>query len=195
MATTAHKGARGGWRFVLLSVTTLTVGLLGVLLAQGPAPAHDHRIPDTVLKKGAKQLQAGTLVKESSWNRATGEGECLNESALYRTRFPETDRVAAGRELRVRIFKAQRPDSFQIAAYREVDENGEPGGEARLMRRSLERVVVGGKTVGWDAVFTVDRPSRHYYLIGGGHWQDREGCGGDQYAYWSFHVKTRSASS
>ncbi len=64
-----------------------------------------------------------------------------------------------------------------------------------LLKRSLERVVKDGKTVAWDAVFFVNRPGRDYYLISEGHWQDREGCGADQYAYWSFHVKTRSSSS
>ncbi len=46
----------------------------------------------------------------------------------------------------------------------------------------------------WDAVFSVDRPDRHYYLVTEGHWQDRQGCGSCQFAFWSFHVKTGSAS-
>ncbi len=94
----------------------------------------------------------------------------------------------------MRIFKSQRPDSFEIAAYRTVDENGQPSGQGRLLNRSLERVVRDGKTVAWDAVFFVNRPGRDYYLISEEHWQDREGCGADQYAYWSFHVKTGNSS-
>ena len=196
MKTAACSGATGGWRLTAALVAAMASGLLGVLLlASGPAQAHDHQIPDTVLKKGAKGLQAGTLVRESSWNRATGEDECVNESAVYRTRFPEADSVAAGAKLRVRIFKTQRPDSFGIAAYRAVDEEGEPSGEARLLSRTLERVVVDGKTVGWDAVFFVKNPGRDYYLISEGRWQDREGCGGDQFAFWSHHVETRGATS
>jgi hypothetical protein len=58
-------------------------------------------------------------------------------STIYRTRFPEADRVAAGSKLRVRVSKAQRPDSFEVAAYRTVDEEGEPSGEGRLLKRSL----------------------------------------------------------
>jgi hypothetical protein len=171
----------------------MAVGLLGVLLlASGPAQAHDHQIPNTVLKKGAKDLQAGILVKESSWDQLTDDNECTNVNTIYRTRFPETDRVAAGAKLRVRVSKAQRPDSFEIAAYRTVDDNGEPSGEARMLKRTLERVVVDGKTVAWDAVFSVNRANRDYYLVTGGLWQDREGCGHDQFAYWSFHVKTRA---
>lgn len=176
-------------------VAAMALGLLGVLLllAPGPAQAHDHRIPNTVLKKGAKELQAGTLVKESSWHYPTGENECTNETTWYSTRFPETDSVAAGAKLRVRIFKAQRPASFLVAAYREIDENGNPSDQGRMLKRTLEPVVRDGKTVAWDAVFSVNRPDRDYYLVSEGHWQDKEGCGeNDQFASWSFHVKTRT---
>jgi hypothetical protein len=173
-------------------LVAMSLGLLGVLLSSGQAQAHDHQIPDTVLKKGAKELQAGTRVFESSWNAPAGDNECVNENAIYRTRFPETDIVAAGSKLRVRVSKAQKPDSFEIAAYRAVDKDGEPSGKARLLKRSLERVVVDGKTVAWDAVFAVKNPGRDYYLINEGHWRDREGCEGDQFAFWSFHVETRA---
>ena len=180
--------------FVLLAA--IAVALVGiVLVTQRPVSAHDHQLPKTVLMKGAKELQAGILVNESSWDWPAGDDLCDNETYWYATRFPVTDGVAAGSELRVRVSKAQRPDSFEVAAYRTIDENGEPSGEARLLKRSLERVVKDGKTVAWDAVFFVNRPGRDYYLISEGHWQDREGCGADQYAYWSFHVKTRSSSS
>lgn len=173
-------------------LAAVAAGLLGVLLVSGAALAHDHRIPETVLKKGIRDLQAGTRVMESSWNRPSGDNECLNESIIYRTRFPEVDRVTAGSKLRVRVSKAQRPDSFVVAAYRAVDENGQPVGEGRPLKRSLERVVRDGRTVAWDAVFSVHRPGRDYYLISEGHWKDREGCGGDQFAFWGFHVKTRA---
>lgn len=53
-------------------------------------------------------------------------------------------------------------------------------------------MVENGRTVAWDAVFSVKNPGRDYYLISEGHWQDREGCWDDQYASWSFHVKTRA---
>jgi hypothetical protein len=192
METAAYMGTRSGSRLMVVFLASMALGLLGILLASGAAQAHDHQIPNTVLKKGAKELQAGTLVKESSWNAPAGGNECVNESAIYRTRFPEADTVAAGAKLRVRVSKAQRPDSFEIAAYRAVDENGEPSGEARLLGRTLERVVVDGKTVAWDAVFSVKNPGRDYYLVSEGHWQDREGCGGDQFAFWSFHVETRA---
>ena len=192
MKTTAYAGTMGEWGRMAVLLAAMAVGLFGVLLlASGTARAHDHQIPNTVLKKGAKELQAGISVFESNWERPSGD-LCEHVSTFYRTRFPETDAVAAGSELRVRISKVQRPDSFVVAAYQTVDENGDPSGEARMLRRTLERVVKDGKTVAWDAVFFVNRKSRDYYLITEGHWQDREGCGGDQYAYWSYHVKTRA---
>ncbi len=193
MKTTAYAGATGGWRLTAALLAAMALGLFGVLvLAQRPAQAHDHQVPDTVLMKGTQELQAGTRVKESSWDRRVGEDVCDNRKVFYSTRFAETDVVAAGSKLRVRVFKTQRPDSFVIGAYRAVDEEGAPTGEARMLNRTLERVVVDGKTVAWDAVFSVNRPSRDYYLITEGHWQDEGGCGADQYASWSFHLKTRA---
>lgn len=62
-----------------------------------------------------------------------------------------------------------------------------------MLERTLERVARDGKTVAWDAVFSVNRPSRDYYLITEGHWQDAQGCEGDQFAFWSFHVETGGA--
>lgn len=192
MMKRAISTGASGWRRSAVLLAALAVGLMGILFASGPAGADDHLIPETVLKKGARELQAGTKVAESSWNEPAGDGLCVNENVVYRTRFPETDSVAAGSELRVRISKAQRPDSFGIAAYKAVDGNGAPVGEGRPLKRSLERVVRGGETVAWDALFSVNRPARDYYLISEGHWRDREGCGGDQFAFWSFHVETRA---
>jgi hypothetical protein len=179
---------------------TLAVAALMVALLAGAAQAHDHRIPKTVLMKETKELQTGHRVIESYWASATADGLCESFAKSYTFElldgsgfnYPEMDRVAAGSELRVRISKAQRPDSFSVAAYPTIDEHGKPSGEARLLKRSLERVVVDGKTVAWDAKFSVNRPSRDYYLIAKGHWQDREGCNADQYAHWSFHIKTRA---
>ncbi len=200
MRETTFVGA-GAWRARLVLLAALALSFVGVVLvAQRPAEAHDHVVPETVLKKGTQHLQVGRKVIESSWNRPAGENECVNMNVIYtfelpggKFNYPEVDRVAAGSELRVRILKSQRPDSFSVAAYPRIDEKGNPSGEGRRLERKLERVVRDGKTVAWDAVFSVNRPSRDYYLITEGHWQDTQGCEGDQFAYWSFHVQTRSA--
>ncbi len=184
-----------GRMMAMLAVVALMVALLA-----GAAQAHDHRIPKTVLMKGTKELQTGHRVIESYWASDAGDGLCEIVATYYTFElldgsgfnYPEADRLAAGSELRVRISKTQRLDSFSVAAYPRIDEHGKPSGEARLLKRSLKRVVVDGKTVAWDARFSVNRPSRDYYLIAEGHWQDREGCNADQYAHWSFHVKTRA---
>jgi hypothetical protein len=56
----------------------------------------------------------------------------------------------------------RRPDFFSVAAYLKIDEHGNPGGQGRLLERTLKSVVIDGKTVAWDAVFSIDRPDRHY---------------------------------
>ena len=192
MENRTYPWARKAGGLVLATLAAIVLGLFGVLIASGPVQAHDHRIPGTVLKKGARELQAGTRVFESSWNAPAVRGGCVTQSAIYRTRFPEADTVGAGGKLRVRVAKAQRPDSFEVAAYRALDENGEPAGEGQTLSRTLERVVRGGKTVAWDAVFSVKEAGRDYYLVSEGHWRDSQGCRGDQFAFWSFHVQTRA---
>lgn len=194
MHTTAYTAA-GGWRMrIVVLLAAMVVALAGVFwVGQRPANAHDHLIPKTVLVKGDKELQAGRLVKESSWTYLDGEGGMNTDTAYYYWRFPEVDRVAAGSEMRLRIFKDRQPETFMLAAYPRVDERGRPSGEKRLLSPSFEPVVRDGLTVAWDAVFDLDRPDRHYYLVGRGHWQDAEGSGEQQYASWAFHAKTRSA--
>ena len=194
MQTTRDTRA-GRWSMregVLLAA--MLVALVGVfLVAQRSASAHDHLIPKTVLVKGEKELQVGRMVKESSWTYLDGEGGLNTDTAYYYWSFPEVDRVAAGSEMRLRIFKDQQPEVFELAAYPKVDERGRPSGTKRLLSASFEPVVRDGLTVAWDAVFDLNRPDRHYYLVGRGHWQDAEGSGEQQYAHWAFHAKTRSA--
>lgn len=185
---------RSGWRMrLMVLLAAMVMAISGVfLVGQRPASAHDHLIPKTVLAKGDEVLQAGRLVKESSWSYLDGEGGLNTDTAYYYWRFPEVDRVAAGSELRLRIFKDRQPETFVLAAYPKVNERGRPMGDRRLLSPSFEPVVRDGLTVAWDAVFDLDRPDRHYYLVGRGHWQDVEDYGEQQYASWSFHVKTRA---
>jgi hypothetical protein len=48
--------------------------------------------------------------------------------------------------------------------------------------------------VAWDAVFRVERPDTRYRFVSEAYWQDREDCGGEQHAFWSFQVQTGGAS-
>lgn len=172
------------------AVAVVILGAIAVTVGAPPAEAHDHRIPKTVLKKGSQDLQTGFKVAESEWHYALGGGRCGGAHTDYAFRFPGADRVAAKSALRVRIFKVQRPDSLKITAHRKVNEDDYPIGKPQVLKRTLSPVVRGGKTVAWDARFRVSQLSRDYYLVTEGHWRDREGCGGDQYAFWSFHVRT-----
>lgn len=182
----------GVWRFGVFLLTAMMLTLASVVLVgQEPAEAHDHRVPDTVLKKGARDLQAGRKVFESSWNQPAGNGDCVNQNIIYSGSFPEVDRVSAKSKLRVRILKAQRPDTFGVVTHPKATQDGQPAGKGRVLPSTLRPVVEEGRTVAWDALFSVNLPNRDYYLITEGHWQDTQGCVGDQFAFWSFHVKTR----
>jgi hypothetical protein len=122
--TTAVRS--GTWLLRVVMVAALAVALTGVVLvSQRPAEAHDHQAPDTVLKKDGRTIQAGRRVNESSWDRPSGDG-CVNQSVICAPGFPEVDRVAVGSELSARIFKPQRPDSFEVVAYPKADKEGLP---------------------------------------------------------------------
>ncbi len=168
----------GAWRVGAVLLVAVVLALAGVVLgAQRPAAAHNHQVPDTVLKKGTRDLQMGRRVIESSWDQPSGDGLCVNQNAIYSAGFPEVDRVPADSQLRVRILKSQRPDTFEVVAYPKADREGQPVGEGRQLRSTLGRVVEDGRTVAWEAVFSVNRPDRDYYLVTEGHWLDRQGCG------------------
>jgi hypothetical protein len=180
----------------MLLVAAMTVALGGIgLVDQEPASAHDHLIPKTLLMKGPREVQTGLKVVDSSWTQPAGNGEFVTQTAIYSWRFPEVDRVAAGSKLRVRILKSHKPDTFSIIAYPRVDEKGAPSGQGRQLSASFKPIVQDGRTLAWDVIFYVNRPMREYYLLNEGHWKDRQGSGNDQWAHWSFHVKSRSSSS
>lgn len=189
------KGA-SVWRRKFVLLAALAVALAAIfLVAQGPASAHDHRPPKTVLMKGVKELQTGRLVEEYTWSYPSRNGNsCITDEATFPFGFPrEVPTVAAGRTLKIRIHNSDRPEPFYM---QKVDRKGVPRGEVGVL---LQPVVRDEKTVAWDAVFTVDRPETVYRLVAEGHWQDRDCSNPEpidprQFAHWSFRVKTGSAS-
>ena len=48
-------------------LAAMAVSIVGLLVVQGQASAHDHRIPKTVLMKGKEELQTGRRVEEFTW--------------------------------------------------------------------------------------------------------------------------------
>lgn len=173
----------------LVAATGIVVG------TQATASAHDHLVPKTLLVMKERTLQTGLKVIEYSWTRPSGVGGCVTQSALLTTRFRDADRVAPGSKLSIRLLKPQRPRSLYVKAWKMVDEDGIPAGEALALPVTLKPVGQDGQTVAWDAVFRVDRPARDYYIIAEGHWTDTEGCGADQFAFWSFHVQTTGSQT
>lgn len=153
----------------------------GLILAGAKAPANaleEEGPPKTALKEGERTLQKG---RQGSycWPMGPGSGACAD----YAPRFPDVDRVARGSELTVRILEPQRPRSFELTAYRRVDNNDYPMGEGQSVPFDWRRVARNGKTVAWDAVFEVGQPDRHYYMDGFGVWRKGDSS-------WYFHVKT-----
>ena len=200
MQQTTYAGGAGAGataqRMSFVVLAALAVSVVGIfLLAQGPASAHDHKPPKTVLMKGAKELQSGRLVEEYTWSYPSRNGNsCITDEAALAFGFPrEAPTVAAGSKLKVRIYNSQRPEPFYM---QEVDREGVGRGEVSVV---LKPVLRDGRTVAWDAVFSVERPRSVYRLVAEGHWQDRdcsdpEPIDPHQFAYWSFRVKTGSAS-
>jgi hypothetical protein len=93
-----------GLRWVLVVLMAMTVALVGVLAAQLPANAHDHRVPMTVLMKGKQELQTGRKVNEYSWTYPAGDGTCATEQTVLTFGFPkDVPSVAADSTLKVRI--------------------------------------------------------------------------------------------
>jgi hypothetical protein len=193
--TTLARGARVWSRTAVVLAATAAALVAVVLVAQGPASAHDHQPPKTVLVKGNKTLQSGRLVAEYIWSYPSRNGNsCITDEAVVPFGFPrEVPTVAAGRTLKIRINTGHKLDSFYL---HEVDRGGEPRGEVPVV---LQPVIRDEKTVAWDAVFSVDRPKSVYRLVAEGHWQDQN-CSDPgpidphQFAHWSFKVRTGSAS-
>jgi len=199
MRKTVYAGIRW-WRQMVILIAPMVMALVAVVLvAQEPAWAHDHRVPKTVLMKGKQELQTGRKVEEFTWAYLSRSGiACFVDEGTFPFGFPnEVASVAAGSKLKVRIHKSQKPTAFSITAYTRLKGTGEPvEATGRLLDTSLERVVRDGDTVAWDAVFNVERPDTDYYLLTEGHWQDRD-CTSvvpEQFAHWSFHVRTLSTS-
>jgi len=170
----------------------MAVALVGIATVQASAQegSRDRQPPDAALIEGSQILQLGhqgsycwTYFTEQGWF-----GRCVDTLPSY----PAADRVEAGSQLYITLRKPQRPDRFRIYAYRDVDQDGFPIGDAQRLSTSLERVVRDGRTVGWDVLFSVNRPGRHYYLDAEGQWnhvRDSKASYGD--SSWHFHVKTQ----
>jgi hypothetical protein len=143
-----------------------------------PVPVPGGSPPKALLMKGNKELQKGRL-GTYCWG-----GICADWLT-----FPDpgtTARVKAGSRLHVRIRYSQKPRHVQLWSAEKVNRRGWMV-DARRKAISLKPVRREGRTVAWDASFSVKRPDRHYYLDFYGYWNGRD-------TEWGFHVKTRRES-
>lgn len=164
---------------VMMVLCALVIGAGIVVLGTGTsAYALDDRPPVTILKKGDRALQNG---RQGSycWTFGPDSHGCAD----YLPSYPAADLVREDSELYVRIFKAERPEEFNLAAYRKVEEHDFPVGNAQDVPFNWRRVARDGRTVAWDATFKVRQPDRHYYLNAFGIWREGDSS-------WYFHVKT-----
>ena len=177
-------------RFVLLAcaVGVALVSLAGAeVAAQAQEDASlEEAPPKAVLMKGNKVLQKGRV---GTYCNITGCADSFNI-------FPDPRTVAlvkAGTPLRIRIMTPEEPAGDSLVSYRRLTEHGLIKGKARVHADPpLEPVVQDGRTVAWDASFTVRRPDRHYYMYFDAGWVLESGRG--QLYEWGFHVKTRAGT-
>ena len=159
--------------FVLVAV----VGMVGVFVVgiQGQAQALSPRPPHATLKQDIRVLQHGRLLSYC-WGDSCADGPPGYPSAVL---------VEPGTRLYIRLSENRRPKQFSLSTSQTPE-----GRSPRRIDTTLRRVVRDGKTVAWDAYFSLERPERQHYMYAFGVWKGAGGGHGD--ASWDFHVKTGS---
>jgi len=156
-------------------------------LAMTPAATASDKVPPRATLHADGHVQRGHRYV-SSWTRPSGPGECVTAAADGLLRFGAPLHVGSGRRtIRIRFHKSQRPeDRLSIEAWKELDSNGEPLGEPKVLPYQLLRES-HRRHSRWSARV---RPvvSSDLYLSVFARWRDTDGCGGIQDAAWSFHL-------
>ena len=125
-----------------------------------------------------------------TWERSgpAGENLCFAEHADGFLSFSDPVRHDSGAKARIRFKKPHKPDDVNIAAWRELNDNGYPRGRAERVRFHLKKRVISGDVVAWDAIFRL-RERGHYYLDVFAEWSGAHPCRGVS-ASWTFHLKS-----
>jgi hypothetical protein len=137
-----------------------------------------------LLRSGGRNLQKGNLGSYcwSHWSPGKGgTGICADADGFD---FPSRVLVSAGDSVRIRLHHPEKPKRFDLFRWHEVDDDGQPVSAGERKFRKLRKVKRHGDVVAWDAVFTLRKRDRHYYLNAFVRWSQ-----GD--ASYDFHVKTR----
>src|SRR5918998_4003534 len=129
MYTTTKKT---GTRTLVLVVMVATIALAGmaIVAAEARAGSSSDEFPRMVLMKGEPKLQGGRFYygtwnwyKAGEWNKVHADGI---------GGFPQADTVGAGSRLHIKVNKPERPASFKIRSYKEVDRFSNPVGTGQL---------------------------------------------------------------
>lgn len=171
------------------------LAVLGVLMWQTPAGAHDHQPPRTVLHAG-KERQRG-LLTFSMWFAPTEEGECVPAETRRPVAYPQPVTRKAGKEVFIRVFKtgnartrasnlspAPPPPSYGTTLYVK-----RPGRQWKRLRGMTESAYIdGGAWVAEDLRFT-PRFLGHYHFRLDMDWMDTDCEAGLQQATWRFNLR------
>lgn len=153
----------------LVLVLAMALASIAVVAAEARAGSHRDGFPKTVLMEGRTELQEGRFYY-GTWHRYVA-GEWYTVHADGIGGFPRADVVGVDSKLRIKIDKPQRPERFAVRAYARLGRFGIPEGEGERLDTTLRRVERDGRTAGWNVVFHVEEPDRHYYLETRGRWE------------------------
>lgn len=167
-----------------VAVVGVTVGVLVGGPLGSSAPAHDHRPPKTVLRSGDAR-QRGNL-GTFCWSEEGG-GQCVDTSGYG---FPFGEDVGAGRRVRIRVRRDQKPENTHLHAWRHVDDEREPQGDGWGIPHRVKKRTWGDRTV-YDIIFRAPNKGEHAYLSLDADFDVRPGKFGAGDANYNYHLRLR----
>ncbi|MDQ3955474.1 MAG: hypothetical protein M3285_07995 [Actinomycetota bacterium] len=157
----------------------LALAILAVVAVTSSVSARS-KPPPALLRYNGETIQRGNL---GTYCWSSGRvGECVD---TFGYSFPHGVWVPKGARVAIRLEKDEKPARVEITAWRKVDDDGQPVGDGRGLRKRLVPVGRGGDVVAWEARLRLRRGGRHYYMSTFVKWNDK----GD--AFYDFHAKTR----
>jgi hypothetical protein len=174
LASTAQGGA-----------PTSMTGSYGTL--QAAAPASD-KLPPAAILHAAGKAQKGSLWSYG-WSRPGLPGECVggNADGVIRFRGHGLSIGFGERVLKIKFHKRERPRSVQIESWTQIDQDGYPVGQSRVLPNRVVRRG-NGESRRWIVRLKKLLVSGDLYLDVFARWRTTNGCGRVNDASWFFHV-------
>jgi hypothetical protein len=165
----------------------LTLALIVMWALAGPALAHDHEPPEPTLHAFGQSQEAGFV--EIQWIWRTGPDTCVQANYIGTGVFPDPPIEApfAPSEASIHVDLANPPTHVELFSWKRLDRHGAPQGRSTEHPVTLVPRTVKGTTVGWELRFTPPKRGQAYLQLFAV-WPDQEGCGGDQFGIWRFHM-------